>query len=87
MTHFFTFGHGHITKAGKKMINCYVTVEASDSKKARELFVELFASKFMPTPLTWAFQYTDAEMQKQYFPEGEYCKITEGHETAVENLQ
>lgn len=78
MTFYFTFGHGHVTKAGKKMINSYVTVEAENAEKARELFIELFASKFMPTPLTWAFQRTDADMQKQYFPEGEYCKITQG---------
>ena len=86
MTHYFTFGFDHVTKSGVKMKDKYVTVEASDSKKARELFVELFATKFMPTPLTWAFQYTDSEMQKQYFPEGEYCKITEGHEAEIENL-
>lgn len=84
---YFTFGHGHLTIEGKKMKDCYVTVEASDYEKARELFIEHFASKKMPTPLTWAFQYTEDLMQKQYFPEGEYCRIIEGHETEVENLQ
>lgn len=79
MTFYFTFGQSHKTKAGQEMKDYYVTVEASSYGKARELFVELFAEKSMPTPLTWAFQYTDADMQKQYYPKGEYCKITEGH--------
>lgn len=83
---YFTFGQSHKTKAGLEMKDHYVTVEAESQAKARELFVELFAKKAIPTPLTWAFQYSDADMQKQYFPKGEYCKITQGTLANLEEL-
>jgi hypothetical protein len=68
------------------MKDYYVRVQAESYTKARELFVELFARKHMPTPLTWAFQYPESEMNKRYYPMGEYCAIIQGYEEEIKDL-
>lgn len=87
MNYYFTFGQSHHTKEGTPMKDYYVRVQAESYSKARELFVELFSKKHMPTPATWAFQYPEIQMDKSYYPKGEYTTIIQGYEAEAENMQ
>ena len=84
--YYFTFGQVHKTIYGRPMKDYWVTVVADDWHKAREVFCELFSSKHMPAVDKWAFQYKEEDFDKSIFPLGEYCKITQGDESAKIHL-
>lgn len=73
--YYFTFGQTHHTTSGVAMKDYWVLVVANSWSEARELFVEHFTKAEMPTQSTWALQYTEPFFLKEYFPNGEYCKI------------
>ena len=73
--YYFTFGYSHKTMSGVELFNVWVRVVASDFDTARTLFIEKFSSIYMEKPDKWAFQYNEEQMDKRYFPAGEYALI------------
>lgn len=74
-TFYFTFGQSHKKKDGTPMKDTYVKVTADNYVSARHKFIEEFSSKEMPSPTSWAFQYTEEEwnndISQYYNPVGE----------------
>lgn len=74
---YFTFGSNHWTSEGFPMKNSWVRVTAVDYETAREIFVKEFTSIKMRTPMSFAFQYTEEDFEKEWFPLGEYLHLSQ----------
>jgi hypothetical protein len=76
--YYFTFGYGHNQKDGTPMKDYWVRVVSDSASKAREYFVGVFTTVYMPAPDRFAFQYEEKDFQKHFFPKGEYQVIFTG---------
>jgi hypothetical protein len=75
---YFTFGQSHVQKDGTPMRDYWIRVVSDSPAKAREFFVAVFSSAYMPSPDKWAFQYEEKDFTKAFFPKGEYEVIFTG---------
>ncbi len=73
--YYFTFGQNHVHENGTPMKDYWVEVEAKDYGEARGIFVREFSAVFMDAPDKWAFQYSESQIDKVYFPKGCYLKL------------
>lgn len=75
MNWYFTFGQSHATTDGIQMKDHWIRVVADDFWEARSKFIEKFSSIRMDAADKWAFQYSEDEFDKIYFPGGEFAEI------------
>lgn len=74
--YYFTFGQCHVQKDGTPMKDYWVRVRSTSYANARELFICLFSSIYMPAPDKWSFQYEEKDFSPDFFPKGEYFLIS-----------
>lgn len=83
ITKYFTFGQSHMTNhplplGSRRLADCWVEVLLPNNRSDhRELFIELFTSRYCPTPDQFAFEYDASEFDPDYFPGGRIARITE----------
>lgn len=69
------------------MRNVWVRVIASSPELARDYFCNNFALPIMGDKAKFAFQYKEGELNKSYFPEGEYMVMTAYDSTEDEEIE
>ena len=69
---YFTFGQSHMHNHSGKILDrdSVVEITAKDSEAARKIMFSNFDRK-------WAFQYTEADIDMSYFPQGVVLKLEE----------
>ena len=75
---FFTFGTSHISSNPdhpRNLADYWVEVTAADGH--RNLFCDMFTSKYMGGPGKFAFEYTESEFDRSYCPSGLLLRIGE----------
>ena len=79
--YYFTFGSNHRVHIGNDLIalnNHWVRVVAESYGKAREIFIERFSTPLMERgAMCWSMQYEEGKFKPEYFPEGEFKRITQ----------
>ena len=83
VSHFFTFGQVHMTSftlpIGGRLADYWVKVKLPADHRAshRAVFVELFTTRYCPSPDQFGFEYVGDDFAASYFPAGLLCTITE----------
>lgn len=77
---YFTFGSNHVASfprpEGSRLADYWVEVVLPEGRcDHRTAFVEFFASKYCPSSMQFAFEYTAEEFEPSYFPKGVLTRI------------
>jgi hypothetical protein len=84
-TFYFTFGQDHVDNTGRKLKDYYFVVFAKNYARARQAFINSYASHALPRDSQWSHQYNEDSFEAKYYAKGELGRIEVQEDMTIEN--